>query len=86
MFDYINFISGYGLVSWFGVRNDLFSKNKGRFYRRKDDKYLIYLPVNLGTDSMFPFPLENDSDVHVKVSFDDEGQIVVEKWDRIKLS
>ena len=55
-------------------------KNKGRFYKRKDGKYLIYLPINLGTDSMFPFPLEPHSDVDVKVYFNDEGKLIVEKW------
>jgi hypothetical protein len=40
---------------------------KGRTFRRKDDKYLVYLPVDLATDSQFPFKTETS--VRVKVSF-----------------
>jgi len=36
-------------------------------FRRADGKYLIYLPLDLATDSMFPFRTE--SSVRVKVSF-----------------
>jgi len=31
------------------------SKGRGRMFRRKDGKYLIYLPMSLAEDSMFPF-------------------------------
>ncbi len=31
------------------------SSGKGRFFKRTDDKYLIYLPVYVAEDSMFPF-------------------------------
>ena len=40
---------------------------KGRLFRRADGKYLIYLPLDMATDSMFPFKTE--SSVRVKVSF-----------------
>jgi len=40
---------------------------KGRLFRRADGKYLIYLPLDLATDSMFPFRTETS--VRVKVSF-----------------
>lgn len=43
------------------------SDGKGRLFRRGDGKYLIYLPLDLATDSMFPFKTE--SSVRVKVSF-----------------
>ena len=42
------------------------SKAKGRFFRRKDGKYLIYVPKDLAEDSMFPF--KGDS-VDVEISF-----------------
>lgn len=57
------------------------SEGKGRLFRRKDGKYLIYLPVYLAEDSMFPF---KDSDsVEVKVSFEPGGEkkLVVEEWE-----
>jgi hypothetical protein len=31
------------------------SEGRGRLFKRPDDKYLIYLPVYLVQDSMFPF-------------------------------
>jgi len=43
---------------------------KGRVFRRSDGKYLIYIPLDLATDSMFPFKTETS--VKVKVSFKSE--------------
>jgi hypothetical protein len=31
------------------------NEGKGRLFRRKDGKYLLYIPVDLAEDSMFPF-------------------------------
>jgi len=56
-------------------------EGESRLFRRKDGKYLIYLKYGLATDSMFPFPLEKDSDVNVKIHFNDKGQLIIEKWD-----
>ena len=52
---------------------------RGRLFRRKDGKYLIYLPKDLAEDSMFPF---RDSDsVFVKVAFKlGDTKLMVEKW------
>ena len=44
-------------------------EGKGRIFRRADGKYLIYLPVGLAEDSMFPFDLKEQDSVKVKVSF-----------------
>ena len=57
-------------------------EGKGRLFRRADGKYLIYVPVSLAEDSMFPFPLDKvDSAVSVKVSFKVGGdKLTVEKW------
>ena len=50
---------------------------KGNLFRRKDGKYLIYLPLDLATDSMFPFRTETS--VRVKVSFKiGEKKLVIE--------
>ena len=55
------------------------SKAKGRLFKRKDDKYLIYVPVDLAEDSMFPF--QTNSAVPVKISFSlGENKLTVEKW------
>ena len=63
------------------------NEGRGRLFRRKDGKYLIYLPVYLAEDSMFPF---KDFDVgrrgangsiDVKVSFKIGGnKLLVEAW------
>ena len=42
------------------------SAAKGRLFKRKDGKYLLYIPKSLAEDSMFPFKGE---DVKVFVSF-----------------
>lgn len=50
---------------------------KGRLFRRRDGKYLVYLPLDLATDSMFPFRTETS--VRVKVSFKiGEKKLVIE--------
>ena len=48
-------------------------------FRRKDGKYLIYLPKDLAEDSMFPF--KGADSIFVKVSFKLKGNnLLVEKW------
>jgi hypothetical protein len=54
--------------------------SKGRIFRRKDNKYLIYLPVYLVRDSQFPFKTETS--VRVKVSFKiGEEKLVIEPFE-----
>ena len=49
-------------------------------FRRKDGKYLIYVPMKLAEDSMFPF--KTDSSMNLKVSFKiGDNKVVVEKWE-----
>jgi len=50
---------------------------RGRLFRRKDGKYLIYLPLYLAKDSQFP--LKTETSVRVKVSFKiGEEKLVIE--------
>ena len=54
------------------------SEGRGRLFRRKDDKYLIYLPKDLCEDSMFPF---RGQTIHVKVSFRiGRQELIIEPW------
>ena len=56
------------------------SEGRGRLFRRKDGKYLIYLPVYLAEDSMFPF--KGSDSILVKVSFKPgDDKLVVDKWE-----
>jgi hypothetical protein len=55
------------------------SEGKGRLFRRKDGKYLVYLPKDLAEDSMFPFKCSDT--IFVKVSFAlGDRKLLVEKW------
>jgi hypothetical protein len=56
------------------------SEGRGRLFRRKDGKYLIYLPKSLADDSMFPF--KGADSIFVKVSFRVKGgkELLIEKW------
>jgi len=56
------------------------SEGRGRLFRRKDGKYLIYLPKDLAEDSMFPF--KGVDSILVKVSFRVKGgkELLIEKW------
>jgi hypothetical protein len=53
---------------------------RGRLFRRKDGKYLIYIPKDLAEDSMFPF--KGSDSIFVKISFKPSGdtRLLVEKW------
>ena len=55
------------------------NEGKGRLFRRKDGKFLIYLPKDLAEDSMFPF--KTIDSIKVKVTFRlGDDKIVIEKW------
>lgn len=55
------------------------SEGKGRLFRRKDGKYLIYLPKDLAEDSVFPF--QTTSSVRVKVRFEKgKDRLIIEKF------
>ena len=55
------------------------NEGRGRLFRRKDGKFLIYLPKDLAEDSMFPFKTADS--IFVKVSFKIGGEtLLVEKW------
>jgi len=63
------------------------NEGRGRLFRRKDGKYLIYLPVDFAEDSMFPFKdyvktKRGTDSIHVKVSFKHgDNKLLIEKWD-----
>jgi len=55
------------------------NEGRGRLFRRKDGKYLVYLPKDLAEDSMFPF--KGSDSIFVKVSFKlGDNKLLVEKW------
>jgi hypothetical protein len=55
------------------------NEGKGRLFRRKDGKYLIYVPKDLAEDTMFPY--KGADSVFVKVSFKTgEDKLLIEKW------
>ncbi len=55
------------------------SEGRGRLFRRKDGKYLIYVPKDLAEDSMFPF--KGASSIQVKIRFKIGGdKLHIERW------
>ena len=55
------------------------NEGRGRLFKRKDAKYLIYLPKDFCEDSMFPF--KGKESTFVKVSFKmGEPRIMIEEW------
>jgi len=55
------------------------NEGKGRLFRRKDGKFLIYLPKDLAEDSMFPF--KGSDSIFVKVSFKiGDDKLLLECW------
>ncbi|MEM4733405.1 MAG: hypothetical protein QXD70_02630 [Candidatus Bathyarchaeia archaeon] len=56
------------------------SSGRGRLFRRRDGKYLIYLPKDLAEDSMFPF--KGSDSIFVKVSFKiGDDKLIIQKWE-----
>jgi hypothetical protein len=59
------------------------SEGRGRLFRRKDGKFLIYVPKDLAEDSMFPF--KGASSIMVKISFKIGGdRMLIERWNEPK--
>ena len=60
--------------------NKVVSHGRGRLFRRKDAKYLVYIPKDLAEDSMFPF--KGSDSIFVKVSFkpNSDTELLIEKW------
>ena len=62
------------------------SEGRGRLFRRKDGKYLLYIPVDLAEDSMFPFKSYTKTkrgadSIPVRVNFKQgDNKLVIEKW------
>ncbi len=55
------------------------NEGRGRLFKRKDNKYLLYVPLKLAEDSMFPF--KTNSSIKLKISFKaGEDKLIVEKW------
>ncbi len=57
------------------------SEGRGRLFKRRDDKYLVYLPKDLCEDSMFPF--KGAESIFVKVSFKigaKKPELLMEEW------
>jgi hypothetical protein len=54
-------------------------EGRGRLFRRKDGKYLIYLPKDFAEDSMFPF--KGSDSIFVNVSFKlGDDKLLIERW------
>jgi len=56
------------------------SEGRGRLFRRKDGKYLIYLPKDLAEDSMFPFKGSDSIFVRVSFKIGDKNKLLIDKW------
>jgi len=55
------------------------NEGKGSLFKRKDNKYLIYVPLDLAEDSMFPF--KTKTSIKLKMSFRIGGnKLIIEKW------
>jgi hypothetical protein len=59
------------------------NEGKGTIFKRKDARYLLYLPVRIVDDSMFPLKCEGS--MPVRVSFiPNDGKLIIEKWEEEK--
>ena len=59
----------------------LVNKGKGRLFRRKDGKYIIYVPKDLAEDTGFPIEMGVERSIPIEISFEvGDKRLVVEKW------
>jgi len=57
----------------------LVNVGRGRLFRRRDGKYLIYVPKDLAEDSMFPFVVPDS--IAIKISFKlGDDKVTIEQW------
>ncbi len=56
------------------------SEGRGRLFRRKDGKYLIYLPKDFAEDSMFPFKGSDSIFVRVSFKIGETTKLLIDKW------
>jgi hypothetical protein len=55
------------------------NEGKGTISRIKGSKYLLYLPVRVVNDSMFPFKCDKSMCVRVSFKLGDD-KLIIEKW------
>jgi len=55
------------------------NEGRGRLFRRKDGKFLIYLPKDLAEDSMFPFKVEDSMFVKVSFKVGERDKLLIER-------
>jgi hypothetical protein len=56
------------------------NEGKGTIFKRKDDRYLLYLPVRVVDDSMFPLKCNDSMPVKIRFKPNDD-KVIIEKWD-----
>jgi hypothetical protein len=54
------------------------NEGKARLFKNSQGRYLIYLPVGLAEDSMFPFKVGDSMHVHVSFKHGDKKLTIVE--------
>jgi len=55
------------------------NEGRGRLFRRKDGKFLVYLPKDLAEDSMFPF--KTNESMYVKIGFKlGDNRVLIEEY------
>ncbi len=59
--------------------NYVVSEGKARLFKNSQGRYLIYLPVDLAEDSMFPFKVNDSMHVHVSFKMGD-NKLTILKW------
>jgi hypothetical protein len=61
------------------------SEGKARLFKNSQGRYLIYLPVDLAQDSMFPFKVSDS--MYIKVGFKHgDDKLTIESWSEEKIS
>jgi hypothetical protein len=55
------------------------NEGKARLFKNSQGRYLIYLPVDLAQDSMFPFKVRDS--MHVRIGFKQgDNKLTITEW------
>ncbi len=55
------------------------NEGKARLFKNSQGRYLIYLPIDLAEDSMFPFKISDS--IHVHIGFKQgENKLTICEW------
>jgi len=55
------------------------NEGKARLFKNTQGRYLIYIPISLAQDSMFPFKVADSTYVHIQFE-EGKDKLIITEW------